>query len=251
MASSRFGELLSYSLWQETINSVAKWSPQSDIYSLGLVFYEIITLKIPFQNLDDVQALKAIEKNKLEDLPTYIPSVLKILIESMRSSKYKSRPLASQVLAKLQEFEALPEFQDLLIPQGIVVLNWFESLELKSALLKEFPFQEITKNSKLIVKLAEDANGFVRIFPFIQEIYSKEVKNSKDEVLKILQLLHQSNIQVSDFLLGLWKIIPLHKHIVKMQKQFEVFKAKQISKVDKVTLMQWCLTFQEAPYISV
>lgn len=95
------------------------WSLASDIYSLALVFFEIITLKIPLSDYKDGRVAAMILKNKKDEIPDEVPSNLKSLMEAMRNSNYKSRPTAPQILAKLKEFENSTDFQDLQIAPGI------------------------------------------------------------------------------------------------------------------------------------
>lgn len=63
----------------ETLTSTPKWTEKSDIYCLGMVFYEIMSRSIPFEQLSrkygPAQVITAIEKGLRPTLPDTWPQV--------------------------------------------------------------------------------------------------------------------------------------------------------------------------------
>lgn len=75
-----------------------------------MLFLEIITLKTPFSDYDDIHVVAQILKHRKDEIPSELPGKLKDLIEDMRNVTYKNRPNASTVLEKLKSFGSISEF---------------------------------------------------------------------------------------------------------------------------------------------
>ena len=72
---------------------------KSDIWSLGCVVYEMITLKPPFQ-ADDMQGLfKAVLKGQYKRLPKQYSKDLNTMIKMMLSVTAAKRPNCAQLMA--------------------------------------------------------------------------------------------------------------------------------------------------------
>jgi serine/threonine protein kinase len=53
--------------------SDSKWSDKADIYSLGTVFFEIVSCEIPFQNNNLLQITKGLERGTRPKIPESCP----------------------------------------------------------------------------------------------------------------------------------------------------------------------------------
>jgi len=84
-----------------------KVSPASDIYALGVVFYEMLTLEKPFLGEFTIDIIKQItEKEPIEprNLRPEIPAELNDLILKMLSKKLETRPTDEMVLTSIEYF---------------------------------------------------------------------------------------------------------------------------------------------------
>jgi serine/threonine protein kinase len=83
--------------------NVPLWSEKSDIYSLGMVFYEIVTRTLPYQedsNLNNI--IKKIKTGVLPKFPADCPKEFVSIIQQCLSSKPIKRPSASDLLTLLE-----------------------------------------------------------------------------------------------------------------------------------------------------
>ena len=74
-------------------------SKASDIYSLGIVIWELISCKIPYQGRESLSILYAVKVHKLRpDIPDHCPQALKHLLEKCWKENRKKRPDIKEVL---------------------------------------------------------------------------------------------------------------------------------------------------------
>lgn len=79
------------------------YTPSSDIYSLGVVLWEIMTLQEPFPNLTFAQiATRVGRQNCRLDLPLSIPPRVRSLISNMWLPAREERPTAKDIVLELQ-----------------------------------------------------------------------------------------------------------------------------------------------------
>ncbi|XP_071721209.1 uncharacterized protein [Rutidosis leptorrhynchoides] len=83
-----------------------KADEKSDVYSYGVVLWEIITEKIPWGDLDPVQVIGAVGfMNKRLEIPKDVDPLWDSLIESCWHSEPQSRPTFQEILHRLKELQ--------------------------------------------------------------------------------------------------------------------------------------------------
>ncbi|KAF8310011.1 kinase-like protein [Clavulina sp. PMI_390] len=100
----------------ELVNSASerfRTTKSSDIYSLGMTFYSLITLDVPFQNLRDYDAMHQINNGRRPGRPktstiladSRIQAAIWVLIKEMWAHKPATRPTAADVLRRVHSTE--------------------------------------------------------------------------------------------------------------------------------------------------
>jgi serine/threonine protein kinase len=116
---------------EETFNT-----KQSDIYSLGMVLWELITQKIPFAGIDKVELEKKKTKNEHEVIPIDCPLLFKELISACWKNKPEERPTAQMIADTL---DAALQKPDELEKVSIYSLGFFKKKNTYSDEIKKIP----------------------------------------------------------------------------------------------------------------
>lgn len=78
-------------------------SEKVDIYSFGVVLWELLTREIPYKNLDPNSIMWGVGSNKLQlPIPQSAPEGLKLLLQQCWNNKPRNRPSFSQILKHLE-----------------------------------------------------------------------------------------------------------------------------------------------------
>ncbi len=85
--------LPSQELWNQQAPSKA-----CDVYSMGMVFFEIATREVPFDSLDPPVIRERVLAGQRPSLPAACPAPVRSLIERCWAQMPGSRPTAAQVL---------------------------------------------------------------------------------------------------------------------------------------------------------
>lgn len=93
-----------YYLSPEQVRGEPIIDTRSDVYSLGVVLYEMLAQTPPFDGNDPLQVLAAIVEKAPAPLPTSVPFGLhEIVTKAMRKSIYERTQTAAELLAELTE----------------------------------------------------------------------------------------------------------------------------------------------------
>lgn len=83
-----------------------RYSKKVDVYSFGIVLWELVTGKLPFENMTPVQvAYAVVNKNLRPPLPDDCPSALRNLMEQCWNSSPERRPNFYQIVQTLEDLE--------------------------------------------------------------------------------------------------------------------------------------------------
>ncbi len=76
---------------------------KSDIYSLGMILWEIFTGNEPYAGLSDAAVIRKVTKGDREIIPEYIPKPYQTLIKRCWQTKPELRPDVSEILTVIRE----------------------------------------------------------------------------------------------------------------------------------------------------
>jgi len=83
----------------------AAYTPQSDVYSFGMVLYELVTHHPPFQGMNPLQVVRAIDSGDLPKIPKEIDENLAELIYDCWKNEPEDRPNFTEVVSRLQSLQ--------------------------------------------------------------------------------------------------------------------------------------------------
>ncbi|KAL6076589.1 Constitutive triple response 4 [Balamuthia mandrillaris] len=81
------------------------YTDKADIYSFGMVLWELLTHEAPFYGLHPLQIVRAIDQGKLPDIPKTCPPDYAKLISDCWEKDPNKRPSFDEILVRLQKLE--------------------------------------------------------------------------------------------------------------------------------------------------
>ena len=79
-----------------------------DVYSYGVVLWEMLTCEIPFKNLDQNSIMWGVGSNRLRlEIPERAPTGVKLLLQQCLNIKPRNRPSFNQIIKHLEIIEKL------------------------------------------------------------------------------------------------------------------------------------------------
>ncbi|XP_038055741.1 uncharacterized protein LOC119727764 [Patiria miniata] len=103
-------------LMANTANSL---TDKVDVYSFGIIMWEMFTGLIPYRGLSVFQVLEAVQKKQRPDIPESCPQPLRCLIIACWEHKPNKRPSFKDILIALEALAFPPEWRSLLSAANI------------------------------------------------------------------------------------------------------------------------------------
>jgi len=127
------------------------YTEQSDIYSYGVVLWEIFTGMRPYAGLSESEVVQRITQGKTEKIPANIPSIYAEIIRLCWSPNPKERPALSQIIRKIESSQIRPASPnaEMLYDQGSVC----EKKEEHQEAFRLYQQSAIKGNSKALLHL--------------------------------------------------------------------------------------------------
>lgn len=96
--------------WQapECFERQAKYTEASDIYSYGMIVWEIVTGQRPFAHIPDHEFIGRLLKGERETLPSHVPSVYAELIQACWAKDPAQRPGLTTLISRLEAYQPRP-----------------------------------------------------------------------------------------------------------------------------------------------
>jgi tRNA A-37 threonylcarbamoyl transferase component Bud32 len=92
-----------YWMAPETLSVKAKYSKKSDVYGMGIVFFEIAAREIPYAGTDPMIVLNEVQKGVRPDVPNETPRKFANIMTWCWEQKPTRRPQAKDVVEKLEK----------------------------------------------------------------------------------------------------------------------------------------------------
>ncbi|XP_033632232.1 dual specificity protein kinase splB-like [Asterias rubens] len=100
-------------------NTSSSITDKVDVYSFGIILWEMLTCEQPFSGLSVFQVLEKVQQKKRPEIPQTCPEPLKHLIKSCWDHKPNKRPSFKDILIALEALSFPPEWRSLLSAANI------------------------------------------------------------------------------------------------------------------------------------
>ena len=87
----------------ETFGLEPKYSPSSDIFSFGMILWELMTRKIPFEGIDPFQVIAAVKSGERAKIPEEGPKEMKEIVRKCWEQEPEKRPTSKEVSETLEK----------------------------------------------------------------------------------------------------------------------------------------------------
>ena len=92
----------------ESLTRHPAYTEQSDIYSYGVILWEIMTGKRPYEGVIEKEILDHIEQGRREEIPQTIPTVYAEIIRRCWSKNPNERPSLTEIIREIERYEIRP-----------------------------------------------------------------------------------------------------------------------------------------------
>ena len=105
------------------------FTPQADIYSFGMVLWEIMTCKIPYASWDRTTWIDRIQKGERETLPSEVPEFYRTIIINCWQARQEDRPSLLSIITDLKSYRVKTEMSHALTDSSSSFWKSEKSLE--------------------------------------------------------------------------------------------------------------------------
>jgi len=182
LAKQRLGNM-SMVMTNERMLGVTRWlSPElvqtgkrtwsSDVYSFGLVLWEIMTRKVPFPNINDQYASKDVYSACTEgafwdhhDIPSNVPAIWKELMQACCQMKAEDRPNMAKVTKQLFESIQMADKNEPVDIKAIEVSILYNALENRAQALEDLEYLFlVSRRMKLMAEQFRSSETSIHLF---------------------------------------------------------------------------------------
>ncbi|XP_021360200.1 uncharacterized protein LOC110454806 [Mizuhopecten yessoensis] len=94
-------------------------TPKADVYSFGVILWEMLTRKQPYEGCSVFQVLERVRLNKRPEIPSSCPAELTKFIQQCWAPAPSKRPPFKEILTQLENMTFPSEWQDLFREAGV------------------------------------------------------------------------------------------------------------------------------------
>ena len=92
----------------ESLTRYCVYTEQSDIYSYGVILWEIMTGKWPYEGITEKEILNRTEQGRREEIPQTVPTVYAEIIRRCWSKNPNERPSLTEIIREIESYEVRP-----------------------------------------------------------------------------------------------------------------------------------------------
>lgn len=158
-------------------------SEKVDIYSYGVVLWELLTCEVPYKNLDQNSIMWGVGSNKLKlPIPSTAPEGIKLLLQ-LCFNKAKNRPSFSQIIKHLDTVYNRKEFDKLEQEYIENKLKWKDEIneKLSNKYIENFKMPNYNLEDELIKKRQEELKHATEI----RELYEQKLENANNLYIEL------------------------------------------------------------------
>ncbi len=172
-------------------------SEKVDIWSYGVVLWEMLTCEAPYKNLDTNSILFGVGTNKLQlQIPPKFPDGVKLLLQQCWNLKPRNRPTFQQILKHLE----IIQNTDILFKSDE---KYFIEQNKWKLMINQNAYEDALKTEKILVNeqdLIEKRNEELKHASDIRELYERKLERASDLYFELSTILLQLDAREKEIL---------------------------------------------------